>query len=706
MPLIHHLSLNSLARSSTSVPALLLAGYLQVAPSSALAQAGAPEGASHFEEVLVNGRRIQNYSAIDALTGTKSNALLKDLPLSVSVVPAELIEDRAIGQLSEALDNVAGAQRKQGYGGVQNFGAYLRGFDSSFLTLRNGIRDFGFYTLRDTANAERFEVLKGPASVLYGAVYPGGITNTITKKPVFQPLARAIVTAGSHDRFRAEADLGGPVADNVFYRLNLAAEHANSFRDHVGSKNYFVAPVATWLIGEQTILTAEVEYKHSDYTWDLGLPRHPVAFQLPINRFIGEPDGINKADSVFSTTRLEHEFSPSWKVRQILGYAFTDGDYKLRSPTGVAANGRTVNRVAYDTWEKSHTYVAQHEVAGDLSFWDTRHQLVAGVENYETQQSYSFLFSSLAPIDAFNPTYGAQPGPGGFVLFADQNDSRAVGLYAQDLVSIGEQWKLLLGGRYDSVKNATVNLLTRIKTSRKRDSAFSPQAGLVYQPDAATSLYVSYGESFLSVTSGRTASGADLKPESGRQVEIGIKRQWLDGALITSLALFDITRFNVSTPDPVTPAFRIQTAEQASQGAEVEVHGAPLTGWDVSLALSYIDAKVTRDNSFRVGSRLPGAPKYIASFWNKYSFGEGSLAGLELGGGIYYTARRAVALPNPAFDLPAYVRLDAMISYPFDRWKFQLNIKNLADETIYDLTSSSIMPQEPRSVTFRAAYAW
>ena len=657
-------------------------------------------------EVVVTGRKIEHYLATDALTGTKSNALLRDLPVTVSVVPHELIEDRAISRLSEALDNVAGAQRKQGYGGVENFGAYLRGFDSGFLTLRNGIRDYGFYTLRDTANVERFEVLKGPGSVLYGAVYPGGITNTITKKPVSNPLARIQLAAGSFDRYRAEADLGGPVAGDVFYRLNLAYEDTGSFRDQVNSKSYFIAPVATWAISDRTSLTFELERKHSEYTWDLGLPRSPASFRVPVSRFLGEPSGLNKVDSTYLSTRLEHEFAPGWKVRQVLGYAWTDGDYKLRSIAGLAADGRTVNRVAYDNWEKSHSLVVQHELVGDFEALGLKQNLVAGVEYYETQQSYSFFFARLAPIDLFNPVYGAKPGAGGFVLFADQSDTKATGAYVQDLVSLSTRWKLLLGGRYDRVKNSGVNLMTGAKSRREPDEAFSPQVGLVFQPDDATSLYASYGESFLSVTSGRTASGADLRPETGQQVEVGIKRLWLAGRLSTSLALYDIKRQNVSTPDPVTPTFRIQTGEQTSRGVEIEAAGSLVRGWDLSFSASYIDAEVSRDNTFRVGSKLPGAPRYSASLWSKYTVQGGPLAGLELGGGAYYVDARAVALPNPAFGLPSYVRLDAMAAYSVGDWRFQVNLKNLTDETIYDLTSTTIMPQEPRSVTVRLGYSF
>jgi iron complex outermembrane recepter protein len=662
--------------------------------------------AGDLEEVVVTGRQIEHYLATDALTGTKSNALLRDLPISVSVVPHQLVEDRANTRLGEALDNVAGAQRKQGYGGVENFGAFLRGFDASFLTLRNGIRDYGFYTLRDPANVERFEVLKGPGSVLYGAVYPGGITNTITKKPVAEPQADISFTAASHDQYRAEADLGGPLASSVFYRLNLAYEDSGSFRDHSSNEGVFVAPALTWMISDRTSLTAEVEHKRSEYTWDLGLPRSPLSLQVPIERFLGEPDGINDVQSSYVNSRLEHRVSDQWKLRQVLGYAWTDGDYALRSPFRIDPDGRTVRRTAYDTWEKSRTLVAQHELLGDFSALGARHNLVAGVEYYETQQSYSFFLSNLAPIDLFAPVYGAQPQPGGFVLFSDRNDSRAAGAYVQDLVGLGQRWKMLLGMRFDRVENATTNLMSGRETERAPDEAVSPQLGFVFQPDDATSLHVSYGESFLSLVSGRTASGADLEPEKGEQIEAGVRRLWMGGRLSSSLALYDIRRQNVSTPDPVTPTFRVQTAEQQSRGVELEIAGSPLSGWDVISSASYIDAEVSRDNTFAVGSRLPGAPRYSASLWSKYALQAGALRGLELGAGIYYVDERAVALPNPTWQLPSYVRIDAMACYSFDRWRLQLNVKNLADRNIYDLTSTSIMPQEPRSALLRVGYSF
>lgn len=683
-----------------------LAPHCVIASQALAAEVTETSASTTLEEIVVQGRQIENYRATDALTGTKTNTLLKDLPLSVSIVSQQLIEDRAISRLSEALDSVAGAQRKQGYGGVENFGAFLRGFDSSFLTLRNGTRDFGFYSVRDPANVERFEVLKGPGSVLYGAVYPGGITNIITKKPVDDRLAEVNLIAGSSNLYRGEVDLGGPIGESVFYRLNAAYEDSDSFRDHVGNEALFLAPVVTWLISDDTSLTVEFERKKSEYTWDIGLPRSPLAFEVPTSRFLGEPDGINKVDTSYIASRLEHRFNSSWKFQQQLSYSKTDGNYKLRSFYSIADDNRTVNRVAYDTWEKSDTKVVQHELVGTLDALNSRHSLVFGAEYYETEQSYSFPFASLASIDLFEPVYGAQPEPGGFILFADQNNSRGTGYYVQDMISIDEQWKVLAGLRYDEVKNSTKNLLNDQHSSRAPDRATSHQFGVVYQPDEDISLYASYGESFLSITSGRTAGGEDLKPESGKQVELGIKHSWFDGTLSTSLALFDIVRENVSTPDPVMPTFRVQTAEQSSRGAEVEIHGSILPGWSVAFSTAYINAEVSRDNTFAVGSSLPGAPEYSASLWSKYTIQSGPLPGLEIGGGIYYVDARAVALPNPAFELPSYTRVDAMIGYQFDDWRWQLNIKNLLDKDIYDLTSTTIMPQEPRSFSLQLGYSF
>ncbi len=661
--------------------------------------------AVELDSILVTGMRINSYSADDALTGTRMPTLLKDLPFSVGVVSQELIEDRGISQLSEALDNVSGAQRKLGYGGTQNFGAFIRGFDQGFLTLRNGLRDAGFYTLRDIANVERFEVLKGPASILYGAVNPGGITNTITKQPLATPHARVRGIVGSFDRYRAEADIGGPVGEGgVRYRVNAAYEDFGSFRDGVDSESVFLAPVVAFHLGADTRVAFEAEYKRSDFVWDLGLLRNPLSFKVPIERFLGEPDARNDVQSLFGAATLDHRFNDALALRAVVGRSETEGDYNLRSAAGIAANGRTVNRVAYATFEESSTDNVQLDLLATFATGALSHQLTLGAEHYDTFQYYYFDFQSLAPLDLYAPVYGAQPGPG-FPLFANRVTSNATGVYVQDLISIGARWKVLLGGRYDDVRNRNINALNGAQVQRGRDDAFSPQGGMIFQPDPATSLYASYGRSFVPITGGRTSTGASLEPETGEQVEVGIKRELLGGRANITLAGYEIVKQNVSTPDPVNPLFRVQTGEQRSRGVELDLTGELARGWDVILTASRIDAKVTRDNRFTVGSRLPGAPDWSAGLWTTYAF-DGALAGLSVGAGAYHVGDRQAALPNNAWTIPAYTRFDAMVAYDFGQLSLQLNLRNLGDERIYDMTGTTLIPQEPRAAVLRATYTF
>jgi iron complex outermembrane recepter protein len=659
--------------------------------------------AAALDTVEVTGRPIESYSAEDALTGTRFPVLLRDLPLSVGVVSNELIEDRGISQLAEALDNVSGAQRRLGYGGTQNFGAFIRGFDQGTLTLRNGLRDSGFYTVRDIANVERFEVLKGPASILYGAVNPGGITNTITKQPLASQHARVRGIVGSDDRYRAEADLGGPLGgDAVRFRVNAAYEDFGSFRDGVQSESTFIAPVIAFYPGDRTRIALESEFKRSDFVWDLGLPRHPLSFTVPVERFLGEPDAINEVESLFTSATLDHQFSDAFALRSVVGRSRTSGDYNLRSPLSIRPDGRTVNRVAYATDESSETRTAQVDLLATFATGSISHQLTVGAEYFRSLQYYFFDFQPLAPIDLFEPVYGAQPGAG-FPLFANDLATRATALYIQDLVSIGERWKLLLGGRHDAIRSKNLNVLTGAEVARLDPEAFSPQGGLVFQPNAHTSLYASYGRSFLPIA-GVTATGASLEPETGKQIELGIKRDLLDGRAKATFAVYEIHKQNVSTPDPDNPAFRVQTGEQRSRGVELDVSGEVAEGWDIIFTASRIDAEVTRDNRFAVGSKLPGAPELSAGLWSTYAIGGGALNGLTVGAGAYYVDERQAGLPNNAWVLPSYTRLDAMLAYDIGRVTLQLNVRNLGDRRIYDLTGTTLLPQEPRAVMLRTSY--
>jgi len=673
------------------------------------AQAGAfdaVEDSLILDDYVVQGEPIQNYRATDALTGTKTGAALRDLPLSINVVARELIEDRRLTSLSESLDNVPGVSRRLGYGGTQNFRAQIRGFDSGSRTFRNGFRDHGFYTLRDTANVERFEVLKGPASVLYGTVQPGGVTHTLTKRPLNTAFNRVTVTGGSDAFYRAEVDSGGPFSERVSYRLNLAYEDSESFRDLVDSRTEFVAPVVTWSLSEKTRWTVEMEYKHAEFVWDLGLPKDPVVLLAPSNRFLGEADKRNDVQSFMVSSVVEHQFNRNWSFRQNAAYAYSGGDYYIRSPLPGISDGRTVNRAAYYNQEYSENLNLQHELVGDLVIAGMAHQGIVGLDLYRNRDSYDFFWSAIGPIDLFEPVYGSSPVPE-FLLFGSKSTSDAVALYFQDLISLHDKLKLLVGARYDSVHYENIDRASGATVRRATDTALSPQAGLVFQPGETLSLYASYSSSFAPITSGVKADGSYLDPEEGDQFEVGAKQDVLGGRFSVVLAAFWITKQNISKADPANPPFRIQIGEQKSNGVELSFTGSPLSGWDIVAGGAYLDAYVSRDNVITPGTPMENVPEWSGNLWAKYTFSAGPLRGLKLGVGLYSAGRRQVsdAFTGAAlFSLPSYTRVDAMIGYVRGRWSVQLNGKNLSNERIYDLAGTSIMPQQPRSWLLSASY--
>jgi len=660
-----------------------------------------------LDEYVVQGRPIENYRATDALTGTKTGAALRDLPLSINVVARELIEDRRLTSLSESLDNIPGVSRKTGYGGTPNFRAQIRGFDSSSLTFRNGFRDYGFYTLRDTANVERFEVLKGPASVLYGALQPGGVTHTLTKRALPTGFNRASLVVASDEFYRAELDSGGPLGQRVSYRLNLAYEDAESYRDLVNGRSEFIAPVVTWVLGESTRWPLEAEYKHSESVWDLGLPKDPSALLVPVGRFLGERDTLNDLHLFMLSSVIEHPLNSTWSLRQNASYAYSGGDYAIRSPYAVSG-GSTVLRAAYDSPTHSANLNLQHELVGRFDLGGMAHQLLLGLDTYRSGETYDFFMQTIGSIDLFAPAYGTPVADAGFLLFGNEQKSDAAALYFQDLVALNDQLKLLVGARYDSVHYKDTSHTTGALVRKATDTAFSPQAGLVYQPLPATSVYASYSRSFSPITSGVKLDGTYLDPEKGEQVEVGVKQDFFAGKFGAVLSAFWITKQNISKPDQANPPYRIQIGEQTSNGVELSFSGSPLPGWDVVAGGAYIDAYVSRDNVIPVGTRMENTPTWSGNVWGKYTFAEGgALRGLRLGAGLYSAGQRQVldgVSGAPLFALPSYTRVDAMLGYTRGAWSLQLNGKNLSNERIYDFAGTSIMPQQPRSWLFSAAY--
>jgi iron complex outermembrane recepter protein len=652
-------------------------------------------------ELVVTGQQ-DGYRVPDGTTATKTDTPLRDIPQSIQVVPRQVIEDRNTPRVGEALRNVSGVQQPANTSAGLFDQVFIRGFSAATdAILRNGSRDQsnGFIPY-DTANLEQIEVLKGPGSVLYGQGQPGGTVNLVTKQPLQEPFYRVSATVGNYDSYRGTVDLTGPLnaSKTLLYRLNAAVQTSGSFIDELSSSRYFVSPVLTWQISPNTKLTFDAEYLQGIVKTNFGLPAVGTVLpnrngKLQRGSLVNEPYEDNRRAFRLGYN-FEHQFSENWQIQNAFRANLIDGFGAFSSgfSPNLLADQRTLTREYTEVpgGKGSHrgVYTLDTYVVGKFNTGGIQHQLVAGVDIYRNALfANPSLNRVIAPLDIFNPVFGAAPGR---VLSRNPATSTTIdnlGIYIQDQIKLAENLKLLLGGRFDIVSRKFENSENASANSFQQDEAFSPRVGLVYQPIKPISLYASYSRSFNQVI-GTTFDSTLFEPEEGTQYEVGVKAD-LSNRVAATLAFYDLTRSNVLTLDPRNTRFSIQTGKQRSRGIEFDVAGEILPGWNVIASYAYTDATVTTDNRFAVGNRLPNIPLHSASLWTTYTLQKGSLQGLGFGLGLYHAGERKGDLAN-TFELPGYLRTDAALFYKRDKLRVGLNIENLFGSEYFESASSPL----------------
>ncbi|MFQ4145483.1 TonB-dependent receptor [Chlorogloeopsis sp. ULAP02] len=637
-------------------------------------------------ELVVTGEQ-DAYFVPEASAATRTDTPIRDIPQSIQVIPRQVLEDQQVIRLTDAIRNVSGVVEGDNFAGtVDNFN--IRGFDFT-STFRDGFRDTGD-NLRELANIEQIEVLKGPASVLYGNAEPGGIINLVTKKPLNIPYYSGDFSVGSYSYYRSAIDLSGPLnLDNtLLYRLNTAYENTGSFRDFVSSERFFFEPVFDLKLDDRTNLLFNVSYVNDERTFDQGI----VAFgrgiaDIPTSRFLGEPGDERTVEEVNVGYRLEHRFNDNLTLRNAFRYTSNNSfDYRaqpleLDEETGELSRNFRSNNDYFDR------YSLQTDLVSKFTTGSIGHTLLFGLdlarENRDGSQSR--LPEGLTPsINIFDPVYNVISRPALSELTDVVRDGKSttetLGVYLQDQIAFSDNFKLMLGGRFDIVDQNQFDRLSDTRTLQY-DEAFTPRIGVVYQPIQPISLYASYSRSFAPNFAQR-ADGTFLSPERGTQYEVGIKAD-LNQKLSATLAAYEITKTNIATTDPNDPdGFSIPIGEQRSRGIELDISGEILPGWNIIAAYGYTNAEITESNDLRVGSRVPKVPEHKASLWTTYQFLQGNLKGLGFGLGLYYLSDRVGGdIPSDDFDdtftLPSYLRTDAAIFYRQDNWRAAINIENL-----------------------------
>ncbi|WP_277225292.1 TonB-dependent siderophore receptor [Pseudomonas indica] len=649
------------------------------------------------------GYRVERSSG-----ATKTETPLREVPQSVSVVPATVLEDLDTPRIEKALDYAGGVARQNDFGGLTMFEYSVRGLTTSEFYKDGFSANRGYMNTQDAASVERIEVLKGPASSLYGRGDPGGTVNIVSKRPQQERFARLDLSAGRWDRYRSTLDVNTPLDDDgsLLYRMNVVVEDNKDFRDYGASERQFVAPSLSWALTPDTRLLVQAEVVRNRQVFDRGVvaPGNHLG-SVPRSRFFGEPgDGDIENDNDTLQAELEHDLSPDWTLRLASHYKRGRLHGYATEANSLAGDGFTLNREFRYRDFDWHDSITQLELRGFVETGVVEHQLLIGSE-YERYTKNELLLRSrpVSRIDIRDPVYG-QPRPpfstGPTGRSTDRHEKvDAYALNLQDQMRFGEKLFGVIGARYDRYEQRQEEDFRSTRQSQTQDEV-TPRVGVLYQFIPELGLFANASRSFKP-NSGADASGAAFEPEQGVGYEAGLKFDLLDGRLGMTLAAFHLTKENVLTADPNDTAFQIAAGEVRSRGVDLQLTGQPTDALRVIGAYAYVDAEVTEDNTLEPGSRLLNIPRHSGSLMTVYAFQGGDLRGLELGGAVNYVGDRAGSASDTAFELPAYTTVDLLARYRVnENLSLGLNLNNAFDRTYYERSYSNvwIAPGEPRNL--------
>lgn len=696
--------------------ALLVALAIQQLSNPAFAQtASIAEPDATLPEVKVKSSRElpPTYNPPTAVSATKIEAPLRDIPQTVNVVPQSLLRDQGVRSMQDVLKSVPGIGLSHGDG--QRDQVTIRGFSAIADQFIDGLRDDALY-FRDLSNIEQVEVIKGPASVLYGRGSSGGLINRITKKPGIDK-TEVSAQAGSWNQRRGEFDVARNYGDKgVAFRVTGALERADSYRDQQFLKREALSPSLSIKLNPDTKLLIQGEYLADRRVTDFGVPSfRGLPVDVPASTYYG---AANAKDFDYTQSRvtafgftLDHRFNSEWSVRN----AFRHYNYSLdRNNTLVGSVNETAQTASLNrsnVKRQEDGYFNQTELVQKTTLAGMPHQLLYGVEIGKQNKDQVFRTqNNIATVSLFNPVAPVVPFT---VTAAPSTDNLGMltvaSVYAQDLVTLSERWKALAGVRYDKFDQETKERRAGQSNLNRTDRAWSPRAGLVYQPTQNQSYYVSYSKSFQ--PSGESfplaANNAQIAPEVTTNNEIGAKFDLFDGRASATASLFQLERTNIKATDPATNQL-IPIGVQRTNGLELTFTGDLSHGWQIWSGYSYLDARITSsiakdDGQFIQGKRPTLTAVHSANLWLTKALGHGFGAGA----GVNYVGDR-FANPGNTVTLPSYVTADAMAYYRVAGLDLQLNLMNVFNRKYivagHGSSKNLNLPGAPRSVQVTARY--
>ncbi|AVJ19997.1 TonB-dependent siderophore receptor [Serratia sp. MYb239] len=658
----------------------------------------------------------ESYQPLTSVTGTRSETSLLNVPQAVDVVPTQVLTDQAVSNLDEALYNVSGITQSNTLGGTQD-AVMKRGFgdnrDGSIL--RDGVRSIQARNF--TPTTERVEVLKGPASMLYGMGEPGGMINMISKKPQLQQHTHVEGWGSSFKGGGGQLDVTGPLGTSGFaYRMIVDHDETDYWRNFGRNRQTTIAPSLMWY-GEST--TVRLAYEHMEYLtpFDRGTiidSRTGKPVDTPRDRRFDEAYNATRGDQDSVTMQIDQVLNDRWKSS--LTYAYNRNSYsdnQARATKLDPESGALTRQADATAHAVSHANAVQLTLNGDVDWGRVNHQLLFGFdfEDSRTYRGDMIRGSKNSDFNIYHPVYGQMPAS--TKVSAKDSDQRenltSYGWFMQDSLQLTDNWLVMGGLRYDTFdvyagKGRPFNVNTD-----SSEAKLVPRAGVVYKLTPYVSLYGSYTESFKPNSSIATQIGS-LPPEQGKSWEMGGKVA-LPNGITGTLALFDITKRNVMVSELVDGESVTRTAGRVrSQGVELDMAGNITDSLSLIGAYAYTDARVVDDPANK-GKEMANVARHTASLFLTQNLGSPGLYSgdeLRVGAGARYVGRRPGDAAN-SFYLDHYTVADAFAAYSMPlhgyRVKWQLNVKNLFDKTYYPSSGNNLRVAvgEPREVVLRAS---
>lgn len=670
---------------------------------------------SVLEEVIITGQR-QAY---------RGDVALEDLPQAVQVLDSDLLVQIGAIQFQSILDYAGGVARQNSFGGLWDAFA-IRGFagdenlPSGYLV--NGFSaGRGYSGMRDSANIESVEILKGPGSALFGRGEPGGTINIVTKKPQFEKEGYVMASYGSWGTYRVEADYTAPLSDTVAFRINGGYDDAGSFRDVLDSKRYAISPSILWLISDSTSLAYELEMLDQEAPFDRGIVVHPLDnFNfIPISRFLGEyQDGLMSVEATGHQLTLQHDLSNGWSM--LAGLSYRDSSFGGFSTSPELSSGRqllptddtTLTRQRRHRDYNAEDFSGRFEAAGSFDTGNVTHHILVGADAYDyeldtIQQRWRVGWNSgdtTYSINIHDPVYGQDQQPMG-IITNRLEDQQNVGVFIQDQIDITDQFKVTIGMRFDDFKQTILDRRND-KTTKQSQTQLSPRFGLAYDVNDSMTLYGAYSQGFRPNV-GADIDGVAFEPEESESIEVGAKFSWFDDRLSSTVAIFQATKNNIITADPVNGG-SITAGEAESQGIEFDLSGDLSDTLHLLFTYAYIDAEITKSNNLVVGSPLINIPKHSANVLlvKDFYFDESKF---DVGMSVQYVDERVGQTKNPDYILPSYTLARLMLGWePSAKIRVSGEVNNLFDKKYFPSSYWNYwtMPGAPRNYTVRVRYSF